>query len=132
MANEAVNIELPKIIVNRVCAEATAIPMGTIMKLTSVNTVEATGADNDVFGGITVEEFTGGEGLTHVACALDGVWDILTNGNVTVGAICNIQAANTSSPADAAALLTGSCFGKYEEAQAGGAAVTRTRVGILN
>ena len=132
MANEAVNIELPKKIVNRVCAEATAIPLGTIMKLSGTNTVAASSADNDVFGGITVEEFKGGEGLTHVACAMDGVWDILTNGNVTLGAICNIQAANTSAPAAAADLLTGSTFGKYEEAQAAGAAVTRTRVGAVN
>jgi len=132
MANEWVNIELPKIIVNRVCAEATAIPLGTVMQLTGTNTVEASSADNDVFGGITVEEFTGGEGLTHVACAMDGVWDGVTNGNVTLGALCNIQAANTSAPAAAADLLTGSTFGKYEEAQAGGAAVTRTRVGACN
>ena len=127
MANEAVNIVLPKIIVTRICAEATNIPMGTVMKLTSPNTVIASSADNDVFGGITTEEFTGGEGLTHVACALDGVWDILTNGAVTLGALCNIQAANTVSPADAAALLTGSTFCKCEET-AGGAAVTRMRL----
>ena len=132
MANEAVNIELPTIIVNRICAEDTAIPLGTIMQLSGTNTVEASSADNDVFGGITTEEFKGGEGLTHVACAMDGVWDILTNGNVTLGAICNIQAANTSAPAAATDLLTGSTFGKYEEAQAGGAAVTRTRVGAVN
>ena len=132
MANEAVNIELPTIIVNRICAEDTAIPLGTIMQLSGTNTVTASSADNDVFGGITIEEFKGGEGLTHVACAMDGVWDILTNGNVTLGAICNIQAANTSAPAAAADLLTGSTFGKYEEAQASGAAVTRTRVGAVN
>ena len=55
MANEATNIELPKLIVNRVCAEATAIPLGTIMKLSGTNTVIASSADIDVFGGITVE-----------------------------------------------------------------------------
>lgn len=126
MANELVNIELPKIIVNRICAEATAIPMGTLMQLTSPNTVVATAADGDVFGGITVEEFTGGEGLTHVACAMDGVWDTITNGAVTLGAMCNIQAANTLSPAVAADLLTGETCAKCEET-AGGAAVTRMR-----
>ena len=131
MANEWVNIELPKIIVNRICAEATNIPLGTVMKLTSPNTVIASSADNDVFGGIAVEEFTGGEGLTHIACAMDGVWDGLTNGAFTLGAIGNIQAANTVSPADAAALLTGSTFCKCEET-AGGAAVTRFRVGAMN
>lgn len=131
MANEAVNIELPKIIVNRVCAQATAIPLGTIMKLSGTNTVAASDGDNNVFGGITVEEFKGGEGLTHVACAMDGVWDILTSGAITLGAIVNIGAANTASPAAAADLLTGSTFGKTEET-AGGAAVTRIRVGAIN
>jgi hypothetical protein len=132
MANELVNIELPKIIVNRICAEATNIPLGTLMKISgSPNTVAASAADNDVFGGITTEEFTGGEGLTHVACGMDGVWDILTDGAFTNGAIGNIGGANTVTPADAAALLTGSTFAKCEET-AGGAAVTRFRVGAMN
>jgi hypothetical protein len=126
MANELVNIELPKIIVNRVCATATAIPLGTLMKLSGTNTVIASSADNDVFGGITVEEFTGGEGLTHVACAMDGVWDTLTGGAVTLGAMCNIGGANTVTASVAADLLTGSLCCKAEEA-AGGAAVTRMR-----
>lgn len=128
MANEAVCIENPKLIVNRVCAEATNIPMGTIMKLSGTNTVIASSADNDVFGGITVEEFTGGEGLTHVACAMDGVWDILTAGAITLGAVVNISAANTVNASAAADLLTGSVVGKTEETAAG-AAVTRVRVG---
>jgi hypothetical protein len=127
MANEAVNIELPKLIVNRVCAEATAIPLGTVMKLSGDNTVIASSADNDVFGGITVEEFTGGEGLTHVACAIDGVWDILTGGAVTLGAVVNISGANTVSASAAADLLTGSVVGVAEEG-AVGAAVTRVRL----
>jgi len=131
MANELANIELPKIIVNRICAEATPIPMGTLMKLTSINTVEASSADNDVFGGITVEEFTGGEGLTHVACALDGVWDVLTTGATNLGAIHNISGANIVNASAAADLLTGSCCAKSEETAAG-AATTRMRFGVLN
>ncbi len=127
MANEAVNIELPKIIVNRICSESTAIPMGTIMKLTDPNTVAASSADNDVFGGITVEEFTGGEGLTHVACAMDGVWDLLTDsGTDTCGAIVNITGANEVGGSAAADLLTGSVVGKLEET-AGNAEVARVR-----
>ena len=127
MANESECIEAPKMIVNRVCAQATPIPKGTIVKLSGDNTVAASSADNDVFGGITVEEFTGGEGLTHVACAIDGVFDILTNGAVTLGAVVNIQAANTVAPSAAADLLTGSVVGVAEEV-AGGAAVTRVRL----
>lgn len=129
MANEAVNIELPKLIVNRTCAEGVAIPMGTIMKLTDPNTVEASAADNDPFGGITTEEFTGGEDLTHVACALDGVWDLKDAGaGFTVGATVNIGGANTVVGSAAADLLTGSVVGKAEET-AGAAEVVRIRVG---
>ncbi|MCK5283918.1 MAG: hypothetical protein KAK00_11060 [Nanoarchaeota archaeon] len=131
MANELVNIELPKIIVNRVCAEATLIPLNTLMKLSGTNTVIASSADNDVYGGISIEEFSGGEGLTHIGCALDGVWDVLTGAAVTLGAICNVGGANTVVFADAAALLTGSTCCKAEEA-AGGAAVTRMRFGVMN
>ena len=132
MANEAaVNIELPKIIVNRICAEATAIPLGTVMKLSGTNTAAASSADNDIFAGITVEEFKGGEGLTHVACAMDGVWDMAIGAATAIGLILNITGANQLGAADAAALLTGSVCGKLEEAT-GGAAVARVRVGALN
>jgi len=128
MANEAVCIEAPKIIVNRICAEATNIPKGTIVQISgSPNTVSASSADNDVFGGITVEEFKGGEGLTHVACAMDGAFNILTSGAITMGAIVNISAANTVNTSAAADLLTGSVVGKTEET-AGGAATTRVRL----
>jgi len=131
MANELVNIELPKRIVNRVCAEATAIPLHTLMKLSGTNTVIASSGDEDVYGGITIEEFSGGEGLTHVGCAIDGVWDVLTNGAVTLGALGNIQAANTVSAAVEADFPLGTVCCKFEEA-AGGAAVTRARFGVLD
>ena len=65
-------------VVTRKCAEATAIPKGTTMKLTTDNTVIASSADNDPFGGITIEEFTGGEDKYSVACDMSGVYDIDT------------------------------------------------------
>lgn len=131
MANELVNIELPKRIVNRICAEATLIPLHTLMKLSGTNLVIASSGDEDVYGGVTIEEFSGGEGLTHVGCALDGVWDVLTGAAVTLGALVMVSAANTVSAAVAADLLLGTTCGKAEEA-AGGAAVTRVRFGVLD
>ena len=131
MANELVNIELPKIIVNRVCAEATPIPLNSLMKLSGTNTVIASSGDEDVFGGITTEEFAGGEGLTHVACAMDGVWNTLTGAAVTLGALVMISAANTVSAAVEADFPLGTVCGKAEEA-AGGSAVTRIRFGAVN
>ena len=59
---------------------------------------------------------------------MDGVFDILTAGAVTLGSVVNISAANTVDTSAAADLLTGSVVGKTEET-AGGAAVTRVRLG---
>lgn len=127
MANELVNIELPKLIVNRICAEATAIPLHTLMKISgSPNTVSASAGDEDKYGGITVEEFTGGENLTHVGCAMDGVWDVLTSGAVTLGVHVMVGGANTVTPAVEADYPLGTVCAKCEET-AGGAAVTRMR-----
>ena len=131
MANELVNIELPKIIVNRVCAEATLIPLNTLMKLSGTNTVIASSADNDVYGGISIEEFSGGEGLTHIGCALDGVWDVLTNTTIAIGVLVNIQAENTVSAAVDADVVKGTICAKCEEA-ASGAEVVRMRFGACN
>ncbi len=131
MANELVNIELPKRIVNRIVDEATAIPLYTLMKLSGTNLAIITSGDADVYAGITTEEFTGGEGLTHVSCALDGVWDVLTNNTVTLGALVNIQAENTVSAAVEADFPLGTVCGKTEEA-ASGAEVIRVRFGACN
>ncbi len=116
----ATNIELPRIIVNRICAEATAIPLGTVMKLSGTNLVIASSGDEDVFGGITVEEFTGGENLTHVACALDGVWQMTTTAAaIAVGASVMIAGANSIAAAVEADTILGTTFGKAEEARTG-------------
>lgn len=127
MANELVCIELPKLIVNRIVAEATAIPLNSLMQISSSpNTVTVTSGDEDKWGGITVEEFTGGENLTHVACAMDGVWDVLTAGAVTLGTHGMISGANTVTTAVEADYPLGTVCCKFEET-AGGAAVTRAR-----
>jgi len=115
MANEATCIIAPTKIVTRVCAEATGIAKGTILKLSGTNTVSASSADNDVFGGIAIEEFKGGEGLTTIGVAMDGVYDVKTAGAVTLGAVVNISAANTVNTSAAADLLTGSVVGFMEE-----------------
>jgi hypothetical protein len=128
MANEAaVCIVAPKILVTRVCAEATAIPRGTVMKLTGTNTVAASAADNDPFGGITIEEFKGGEGLTHVTCAMDGTWDMYYSGAVGIGVPVAVSGANAVNVAAEADFALGNFVGFCEEI-AGGAGIFRTRV----
>jgi len=127
----ATNTELPRLIINRVCAEATAIPLGTIMKLSGTNTVAASAANEDPFGGITVEEFTGGEGLTHVACAMDGVWQIgTTAAAIAIGIPVMVAGANVIAAAVEADLVLGTIVGKAEEARSG-TNLIRVRVGPI-
>ena len=116
----ATHIEGDKKVVNRICAEANAIPMGTVMKLSGDNLVIASSGATDSFGGITIEEFTGGEGLTHVACAMGGTWDIdTTAAAIATGQAVNIEAANQVILADEAAWVAGSFVGWAESTRTG-------------
>ena len=129
MANEAVCIETPTEFSRRTIANATSVPIGTVMKLTDPNTVEVSAADNDPFGGIAWEEKTTSDGLTEITVAMNGVWDMTcTAAAITVGAIVNIGGANLIIASAAADLLTGSVVGKAEETSAT-TEVMRVRVG---
>jgi len=117
MANEAVNIELPKIIKRCTVAEATAIPLGTLLALTDPNTGAAS-SSTDVFEGITTEEFTGGENLTNVASAHDGVWDLYAGGGTTItaGELVKLSGANIiEGDVVEADIIAGKVVGKAKE-----------------
>ena len=111
----AICIETPTKFARPTVDEATAIPMGTIMKLEGENTVSASSADNDKFGGIAWEEFTGGEGLTNITVALNGKWDIETSAPVTTGVMVNISGANTINASVDGDYENGSTMGKLLE-----------------
>ena len=116
----ATEIEAPTLIVQRICDEATAIPYGTLMKLSGDNLVIVSSGNDDPFGGIAIEEFTGGEGKTTVACAMDGVFDIdTTAAAITAGQAVNIGAANQILVADANAWIAGSFVGFAESTRTG-------------
>lgn len=122
-------IEAPRIIVRRTVAEATAIPKGTVLKLTSINTGIASSADNNPFGGITIEEFKGGEDITSVGVAMDGAWDIdTTAAAITAGQMVNLTAANAVAAAADADFEKGSIVGKAEETRTGS---NRIRVRLM-
>ena len=129
MANEAVCIETPTIFRRRVIAAAAVLPFGTITKLTDNNTVEASAADNDPFGGIVWERAsTATSTHTEITVAMDGTWDIKdTAVGGSAGAIVNIGGANLISDSAAADLLTGSVVGK-REMDAAASEVTRIRL----
>ena len=116
MANEAVCIELPRIIRRRIVADGTAIAKGRISILTDPNTAGASSAADQPFAGIAIEEKTISDGIVDVGHALDGVWDIVDSGaGMTVGTACAIGGANLAVTADAADLLNGAFLGYVEE-----------------
>ena len=118
----ATNIELPKLIVRRTVAEATAIPLGTTLKFSGTpNTSASSAADGDAFAGITTEEFKGGEGLTTVAAALDGVWMMDTTAvAIPVSSMVSIGGSQTIAiSVGTADLVDGSQFARAEEARSG-------------
>ena len=116
MANEAVCIETPTEFARYTIADATSVPIGTIMKLTDPHLVVVSSADNDPFAGIAWEEKTTGDGITEITVAKNGLWDMVcTAAAITVGAIVNVGGANLIVASAAADLLTGSVVGKAEE-----------------
>jgi hypothetical protein len=87
-----VETELP---IQMTCAEATAIPKGTVLKLSTPFTVAASSADNDLFGGIAAEEKIASDGKTSIAVYRGGIFkcEAGTTG-VTVGKPVGIEALN--------------------------------------
>lgn len=96
MANEAICLIPPTRFGRVLVADAAAIPKGTIIALTDPNTGAACTADNDVFGGIAMEEKVANDGITNLSVALDGVWALMaTAAGITVGNDVTIGGANT-------------------------------------
>ena len=114
-------IEAPRRIVRRIVDSATAIPKGTLMKMTSPNTAAASAAQNDVFAGITVEEKTASEtDIVEVGCAIDGVWDIdTTAAAITAGKMVEVGGANSVIASTDADFEAGSIVGRAEETRDG-------------
>lgn len=133
MADEAVCIETPTKFARYTVADGTAIPIGTMLKLSGDNTAIAHSGDADVFAGIAWEEKTASDGITEITAALNGVWDITDGGDsATLGALLALDGtANEVRPAVAGDILTGSVVGKVLEAQAANE-VCRVRVGVLD
>lgn len=132
MANEAVCIETPTIFSRRVIAAGAVLPCGTVTKLTDNNTVEASAADNDPFGGIVWEiASTTTTTFTEITTAMNGVWSIKDSGaGGSSGAMVNVGGANLIIDSAGADLLTGSIVGKREMDSAA-SEVTRIRVGSI-
>ena len=130
MANEAVCIETPTEFARYTVADGTQISYGTLMKLSGDNTVAASSADSDVWGGIAWEEKTASDGIVELSCAMNGVWDLTTNAGaaVTRGSLVSLSGANLIKDATEAEEITGDIIGKALEAGST-SEVIRVRVG---
>ena len=130
MANEAVCIETPTIFERKTVADGGAIPLHTVMQLSSdPNTVTAS-SGVDIFGGIAWEEKTASDGLTEIVVAMNGIWDLTTAVGITLGGMVRLSGANLIRQAVAGDLLDGSIIGKLHET-AVGSEVVRVKVGSL-
>jgi len=126
----AAPIETPTEFARFTVADATAIPLYTVLKLSGDNTaIASSGAD--VFAGIAWEEKTADDGITEIVVALNGVWDLTTAATtITLGGIVSLSGAGLIKQATEAEMVTGAAFGKALEAASSGE-VIRTRVGLL-
>jgi len=120
MADEAVCIELPRIIKTRKITGA--IAKGTILYFSAdPNTVAASSAADQSFAGIAIEEVTAADyaaGVTTVSAAMDGVWDIKATAAANIlGEAVAIGGANLIVSADAADILNGAWIGYLQETQ---------------
>lgn len=132
MSDEAVCIETPTKFARYTIADGTAIPFGTLLKLTDPNTAIINSADGDAFAGIVWVAKTASDGIVEVVAALNGVWD-LTDGGVgfSVGELLSIDGTpNEVRLAVEADVITGSIVGKALET-AGANEVVRVRVGEM-
>jgi len=132
MANEAVCIETPTEFERKTVADAGAIPMGSIMQLSSdPNTVTVTDGDSQVFGGIAWEEKTANDGITEITVAMNGIWDLKDSGSaITLGGIVSVGGANLVKQATEAEMVTGDIIGKCLET-ASASEVVRVKVGRI-
>lgn len=132
MANEATCIVAPTKFTRRTIADATAVPIGTVMKLEDANTVVISAANSDPFGGICWVEHTASEGVTEISVALDGVWSMTTTAAaIAAGGICSVAGANTvAASVGTADTIVGTHVGKVLNTIAGGGGTAIVEVGV--
>ena len=104
---------------------ATAIPKGTLLKISADRTVAATTADDEPIAGIAAMETDGTE--TSVSVYTNGIFDMYSAAGMTLGAIQMVDALNDVTDTDAGALLNGAVVGQCLEA-AGAGVISAVRV----
>ena len=125
-------IEAPTKFARRVIANATAVPIGTLMKLEDDNTVVVSASNSDPFGGIAWVEHTANEGVTEMTVALNGRWSMTTTASaIPAGNICSIAGANTVAlSVGTADTIVGTNVGKVLNTIGGGGGTAIVEVGV--
>ena len=131
MANEAVCIETPTEFERKTVADAGAIPLGSLMNLSSDPNTVTISSGADVFGGIAWEEKTANDGITEIVVAMNGIWDLKDAGaGITLGGIVSLNGVNLIKQATEAEMVTGNIVGKCLETAAA-TEVVRVKVGRI-
>ena len=124
-------IEAPTIFKRRTIANATAVPIGTIMKLEDDNTVVVSASDSDPFGGIAWVEHTANEGVTEMTVPMNGRWSVTTTASaIPAGNAVSIAGANTIALATEADTIIGGVIGKCLNTIGGGGGTAIVEVGV--
>ncbi len=97
---------------------ATAIPKGTILKLSADRTVAACSADDEAIVGIAAMEADGTE--TQISVYTNSIHDVYSGAGFTLGAMVAVDALNDFKDADATDLLQGSVLGQALEVATAG------------
>lgn len=119
MVSEAVIIELlgnggdP---IRYTVADATAVPKGSLMRLTEPRLVVISSAADQPICGIAASAKNALDGQVNIAVYTNGIFDIVNaTGAATCGAIQAVNGVNTVTNADANDLLQGSTVGQALE-----------------
>jgi hypothetical protein len=97
MANEAVLVYETELPIPFTCADGTAIPKGTLVKIADPATVSITAADHDAVIGITAEEKVASDGRTKIAVYMGGIFiGTAGTGGVTAGAAIDSDASTSA------------------------------------
>ena len=111
MANEATLIHELELPIPFTCADGAGIEKGTLLKLTDPMTVAAADGAADIIAGVSAEEKIASDGKTKIGVYMRGIFKMLSDGTVAVGAGVMADGTNpneyitATAAADAAAVF---------------------------
>ncbi len=96
MANEATLVIETEVPIPFTCAEGTAIPKGTILKLNDLMTVTTITADNDLVAGIAKSEKIADDGMVRIDVYRGGIFRVTASGSIAIGDPVGVDFTNVA------------------------------------